>query len=151
MLLKVAIPPPLDPMDTPCSSETISEISKWSFNWKEVGMNVLSSKSVQNIERESLNALTEEEKREKILHMWLEQNQEKATYSALVELFELTQNAATAEALKKLLASKDVDGSKSFWKYNKLAVQLMHGIVLFNYIENDHTFSLACSIFVAKS
>ena len=102
-------------MDTPCSSENISEISKCSFNWKEVGMNVLGSESVEKIERELMNTLTEEEKREKILHMWLEQNQEKATYSALVELFELTENAGTAEALKKLLASKETIESKSSW------------------------------------
>ena len=58
------------------------------FDWKGVGIHLLGTESFRKIDQELLDALNEHDKKIKILHVWLDKAQAKATYRVLVELFE---------------------------------------------------------------
>ena len=97
----------LDPVDVQLNHENISKLSKLPFNWKDVGRCLLGDESVQKIERELMHALTEDEKKIKVLSMWLENNKGKLAYSELEKLLERMKNNDAADGVKQLLTSNE--------------------------------------------
>ena len=87
-------------MDAECSSDVILNVALHPFDWRTLGRRLISPMCVSDIDREEHD---EQNKRERMLLTWLQQEGSKATYRCLVEALERLGNKATAEKVTRLV------------------------------------------------
>ena len=95
---------PLDLLDAPCSNEHMFTIAtNCTFDWRVVGRRLLFDRpqTVADIDREDKS---EEVKRDKMFEKWKEMKGSRATYRALMEVFEDAGNHQGAEMVKELVS-----------------------------------------------
>ena len=100
-------------MDTKGKRNIILKVSLLEFDWKSVGKRLLDDQSIDDIDREEHN---EQNKREKMLLKWLQQEGSRATYSCLMEVLEVLKLKDTAEAVTRLV----MEEGKSYQSKRKL-------------------------------
>ena len=96
-------------MDVECSSDIIWQIALLPFDWRTLGRRLITPQRVSDIDREEHD---EQNKRERMLSTWLQQEGSKATYRRLVEALERLGNKGTAEKVTKLV----MKGESVFWR-----------------------------------
>ena len=91
----------LDPLDSLCSNDHVLKVAnKCSFDWKVVGRRLLDLQAIDDIDREERSELS---KRDKMFEKWKEMKGSRATYRALMEVFEEVGNHQAAEMVKELV------------------------------------------------
>ena len=87
-----------DPLDVECTSGHLYDIAVLIF--KVVGKRLLDATYVNDIDKEEVN---EQRKRDRMLEKWLEIKGRRATYRAILTVFEKLSNRQAAEAVRNLV------------------------------------------------
>ena len=88
-------------MDKTCSKEHLLEASLLQFDWKIIGHRLLKDEQdITDIDREEN---TEQQKREKVLLKWKEQQGPDATYQKLCDVLTEVGNKATADKVHQMV------------------------------------------------
>ncbi|KAL5469233.1 hypothetical protein EMCRGX_G030458 [Ephydatia muelleri] len=94
-------------MDTACTRKHLLEIALWDFDWRCVGRRLLDSdQAITDIDNDKPN---EQNKRDEILISWHHKKGSKATYSVLMETFEVLKYGELAEKVKQLIEGNTGD------------------------------------------
>ena len=93
----------LDPLDCQCSDEHIYKIASLDFNLKAVAKRLVGPQLAKDIMDKV--ELTDQDKRDEVLEMWLKVKGPNATYKELVDLFETLKCKETANAIRMLVVS----------------------------------------------
>ena len=83
-----------------CSSAVILKISQLEFDWKTLGRRLISPSHVFDIDHEEHN---EQNRRERMLLTWWQQEGSNATYRCLVDALQILGDKATAEKVTTLV------------------------------------------------
>ena len=71
-----------------------------SFDWKVMGTRLVGEQAIKDIDREEQS---EQRKRDKMFHKWLEMKGSEATYRVLIGVFGEVKNRQAAEAVMSLV------------------------------------------------
>ena len=84
-----------------CTKKHLLDIALWEFDWRCVGRRLLDSdQAITDIDNDKPN---EQNKRDEILISWHHKKGSKATYSVLMETFEVLKYGELAEKVKQLI------------------------------------------------
>eukprot|EP00731_Ephydatia_muelleri_P008623 Em0004g961a len=90
----------VDPLDVKCTPEHLYDIAVLNFDWKVVGKRLLNATYVNDIDMEEGS---EQRKRDRMVEKWLEIKGPRATYRAILTVFEKLSNRQAAEAVRNLV------------------------------------------------
>eukprot|EP00731_Ephydatia_muelleri_P005503 Em0002g1679a len=93
-------------LDAVCNSDTILKIAMLSYDWRPLGRRLIGDQRVSDIAREEHD---EQNRRERMLTTWMQQEGTRATYRRLVDVLEKLGNKATAEIVVRLVEEGEDD------------------------------------------
>ena len=92
----------LDPLDSQCDDKLLLKISATvNFNWKTIGRRLVGFNTVKEIDQKAEQR--ELEKRDDMFEKWIELKGSKATYRALIEVFEEVNDPLAARAVREIV------------------------------------------------
>ena len=89
-------------LDSQCDDKLLLKLSATvNFNWKTIGRRLVGFKTVNEIDQKAEQC--EQEKRDDMFEKWIEQKGSKATYRALIEVFEEVKDPLAARAVREIV------------------------------------------------